>query len=152
MAAPARPQWDNQRSLAPFVPTPQEVVDRILHVAAVKRMRWSTIWSVGTAGFSLRPRRSSAPANREFQRWFAEVTEGQDYGRVPMEVGRRDENPVEIDITWGDPAGAKVRPTYRNYNRDLVGTWSRTGAMPATRCAGRSTWSRRAATSSGLYR
>ncbi len=35
---PALPQWSyDERSLAPFVPTPQEVVDKMLHVAAVKK-------------------------------------------------------------------------------------------------------------------
>ncbi len=37
-APPARPQWDyDERSLAPFVPTPQEVVDKMLQLAEVKR-------------------------------------------------------------------------------------------------------------------
>jgi len=35
---PALPQWDyDERSLAPFVPTPQEVVDKMLEVAGVKK-------------------------------------------------------------------------------------------------------------------
>src|SRR5438128_1734894 len=35
---PARPQWDyDERSLAPFVPSPQEVVDKMLQVANVKK-------------------------------------------------------------------------------------------------------------------
>jgi len=34
----ARPQWDfDERSLAPFVPTPQEVVEKMLQVAGVKK-------------------------------------------------------------------------------------------------------------------
>jgi len=34
----APPQWDyDERSLAPFVPTPQEVVDKMLQVAGVKK-------------------------------------------------------------------------------------------------------------------
>ena len=56
--------------------------------------------------------------------WFADVTRGQTYDRVPIQVGRDDENPVEIDLTWGDPIGQKVRPLYRNYNRDIVDQWS----------------------------
>ena len=37
-APPARPQWDyDERSLAPFVPTPQEVVEKMLEVAGVKK-------------------------------------------------------------------------------------------------------------------
>src|SRR5713226_2090668 len=35
---PALAQWSyDERSLAPFVPTPQEVVDKMLQVAAVKK-------------------------------------------------------------------------------------------------------------------
>jgi arylsulfatase A len=58
---------------------------------------------------------------REFERWFADVT-SRNYSRVPIEIGRADENPVEIDVTWGDPSG-KVRPQYRNYNRDTIENW-----------------------------
>jgi len=38
LAPGARPQWDfDERSLAPFVPTPQEVVEKMLQVAGVKK-------------------------------------------------------------------------------------------------------------------
>jgi len=38
LSSPALPQWDyDERSLAPFVPTPQEVVDKMLQVAGVKK-------------------------------------------------------------------------------------------------------------------
>lgn len=60
----------------------------------------------------------------EFERWFADVTAGRDYGRVPIEVGRADENPVEIDITWADGVGKKVTPTYRHYTRDYIAGWT----------------------------
>lgn len=60
----------------------------------------------------------------EFERWFADVTAGQDYERVPIQVGRDDENPVEIDITWGDPVGSTVKPNYRRYHRDSIDNWS----------------------------
>jgi arylsulfatase A len=63
----------------------------------------------------------------EFDRWFEDVTRGQDYSRVPIEVGRTDENPVEIDLTWGEPVGQKVLPTYRSYNRDIVDRWTEPG-------------------------
>ncbi len=57
-----------------------------------------------------------------FLKWFADVTAGQDYQRVPIEIGRDDENPVEIDVTWGDPVG-KVRPQYHGYIRDSIDNW-----------------------------
>lgn len=59
----------------------------------------------------------------EFLRWFDEVTD-REYARVPIEVGRPDENPVEIDITWGEPVGEKIKPQYRNYTRDYVANWT----------------------------
>ena len=61
----------------------------------------------------------------EFERWFRDVTDRR-YERVPIEVGRPDENPVEIDVTWGDPTG-KVFPQYRAYNRDTIDRWSDPG-------------------------
>jgi arylsulfatase A len=65
----------------------------------------------------------------EFEKWFADVTAGQSYERAPIEVGRPDENPVEIDITWSEAVGRKVRPTYRSYNRDTVEDWSEVGDL-----------------------
>lgn len=60
----------------------------------------------------------------EFERFFADVT-AREYTRVPIEIGRPDENPVEIDLTWGEPSG-KVDPRYRNYNRDTIEAWTST--------------------------
>ncbi len=60
----------------------------------------------------------------QFGKFFTDVTAGQDYRRAPIEVGRDDENPVEIDLTWGEAVGTKVRPTYRHYNRDTIEGWS----------------------------
>lgn len=60
----------------------------------------------------------------EFEKWFADVTAGQTYERVPIEVGRADENPVEIDVTWAEAVGAKIKPTYRRYIRDAIENWS----------------------------
>jgi arylsulfatase A len=61
----------------------------------------------------------------EFEEWFRLVTD-REYARVPIEIGRDDENPVEIDLTWGDPVG-KVTPQYRSYNRDTIDNWTDTG-------------------------
>lgn len=69
------------------------------------------------------PERAAA-LRAEFLRWFREVTAGRDYRRVPIEIGHADENPVEIDLTWGEAVGSKVQPRYRNYNRDYVADWS----------------------------
>lgn len=64
----------------------------------------------------------SAELRKEFERWFADVT-NRKYSRVPIEIGRPDENPVEIDLTWADAVG-KVVPQYRSYNRDTTEQWS----------------------------
>lgn len=64
---------------------------------------------------------------RRFEQFFAEVTAGADYRPVPIEVGREDENPVELDLTWSRTLGDKVRPVYRHYNRDTIEDWSRPG-------------------------
>jgi arylsulfatase A-like enzyme len=63
----------------------------------------------------------------KMEEWFSDVTKGQRYSRVPIEVGRKDENPVEIDLTWGDPIGKRVRPLYRSYNLDIVDQWDTPG-------------------------
>jgi arylsulfatase A-like enzyme len=63
---------------------------------------------------------------RAFLDWFAEVTAGQEYQRVPIEIGREDEDPVEIDLAWADPVGGVV-PRYVHYNRDHTENWSRPG-------------------------
>lgn len=46
LAVPARAQWSyDERSLAPFVPSPQEVVDKMLQVANVKKE--DTVYDLG---------------------------------------------------------------------------------------------------------
>ncbi|MCZ6515376.1 MAG: arylsulfatase [Acidobacteria bacterium] len=65
-----------------------------------------------------------------FRKWFTEVNSvGDDIPvpiPVPIEVGREDENPVELDVTWGrtQGEGGKVQPSYHGYNRDSVDNWS----------------------------
>lgn len=59
---------------------------------------------------------------KEFETWFAAVTD-REYSRVPIEIGRTDENPVEIDLLWADSRGKAV-PQYRSYNRDTIEQWT----------------------------
>jgi arylsulfatase A len=61
----------------------------------------------------------------EFARFFKDTVRPE-YSRVPIEVGRPDENPVEIDLTWGVPSG-KVVPQYRSYNSDTIDNWTDAG-------------------------
>ncbi|MGB9604864.1 MAG: sulfatase-like hydrolase/transferase, partial [Bryobacteraceae bacterium] len=64
---------------------------------------------------------------RRFEEFFRDVTAGQHYRRVPIEVGREDENPVELDLAWSELAGKKLRPAWRHYNRDTIEDWSEPG-------------------------
>ena len=66
----------------------------------------------------------AAELRKLFEDFHRDVTKGKDYSRVPIQVGRADENPVEIDLTWGQPVGTRVKPTYRSYNRDTIENWS----------------------------
>jgi len=67
-----------------------------------------------------------AAMRKAFLDWFADVTAGQAYERVPIEIGRPDEDPVEIDLAWADAEGG-VRPRYLHYNRDHTENWTRAG-------------------------
>jgi arylsulfatase A len=62
-----------------------------------------------------------------FLEWFADVTAGQTYERPPIEVGREDEDPVELDVTWAEAHGRAVKPTYRRYIRDAITEWTQPG-------------------------
>lgn len=62
----------------------------------------------------------------KFEAWFEEVTSGQSYERVPIEIGREDENPVEIDITWGEAFGG-VTIRHERYIRDRAENWGEIG-------------------------
>ncbi len=62
-----------------------------------------------------------------FESWFRDVISGQDYGQTPIEVGRPDEDPVEIDVSWAEARGAKVQPTWRGYSADAVENWTQPG-------------------------
>jgi arylsulfatase A len=66
----------------------------------------------------------AARLRREFEKFFADVWGSRRHSRVPIEVGRPDENPVEIDLTWAHPVGQKIKPTYRHYNRDTIENWT----------------------------
>ncbi len=62
-----------------------------------------------------------------FEEFFRDVTAGQQYRRVPIEVGREDENPVELDIAWSEQVGKKLRHFNRRYHRDTIEDWSEPG-------------------------
>lgn len=68
----------------------------------------------------------AAELRKAFLDWFADVTTGQDYARVPIEIGRPDEDPVEIDLSWAEMQG-NVKAHYRHYNRDHTTDWKAPG-------------------------
>jgi arylsulfatase A len=63
---------------------------------------------------------------KRFEDWLNDVTSGQDWSRVPVpiEIGRADENPVEISLLWGQLVGKKVHLTFHNYIADTIDNWS----------------------------
>jgi hypothetical protein len=47
----------------------------------------------------------AAALHEKFVQWFADVTKGQTFEPAPIEVGREDENPVEIQASWAPHRG-----------------------------------------------
>lgn len=70
---------------------------------------------------------------KEFVRWFAEVTKGQTYRPVPIEVGRDDQNPVELQASWATTKGKSTNYTFRGYDWDSIDGWNRPGASAGWR-------------------
>ena len=60
-----------------------------------------------------------AAMHEKFTRWLADVTKGQKFEPVPIEVGREDGNPVEIQASWARIDGTHV-------------TWNSPGEGPST--------------------
>jgi arylsulfatase A len=67
-----------------------------------------------------------AKLRREYERWFDEVTADRNYDRVPIEVGRADENPVELQMSWGQLHG-ETKYTFDAYDWDVVDGWRMPG-------------------------
>ena len=63
----------------------------------------------------------------EFAGWFADVTAGQDYKQVPIQVGRADENPVVIDLNWRAAVEDRLKPSIQKYDRDTIDNWTNVG-------------------------
>jgi arylsulfatase A len=88
----------------------------------------------------------------KFQAWFDDVTKGRKFEPVPIEVGRGDENPVEIQASWarfqgthsnqvhpyshatvlpeplpGSPSGRGPNYTFAGYDWDTIDNWRAPG-------------------------
>ncbi|MFN0104454.1 MAG: arylsulfatase [Bryobacteraceae bacterium] len=61
----------------------------------------------------------AASLRAEFEAWLAEVTKGKTFEPVPIEVGRPDENPVEIQASWARLSG-NATYTFAGYDWDTV--------------------------------
>ncbi len=63
----------------------------------------------------------------EFERWFADVTDGVRYEpiRIPVALGNRDS--VEIEPSWGTWEGPFVEYTFDGYDWDTIDHWKEPG-------------------------
>ena len=66
----------------------------------------------------------AAELQKVHDEWYADVTAGRAQSRLPIEVGRSDENPVEITLLWGEPVGKKLQLTFFHYVGDTFDHWS----------------------------
>ncbi len=93
---------------------------------------------------------AAASLRREFETWLAEVTRGRRFEPAAIEVGRPDENPVELhpswaivkgtNVTWASPGGTPSKPealpqsgastvnySFAGYDWDTIDGWRNPG-------------------------
>jgi arylsulfatase A len=59
----------------------------------------------------------------QFLRWFEDVTSGKTYEPVAIEVGRPDDNPVEIQASWARLGDASPEYIFEGYDWDCLEKW-----------------------------
>jgi hypothetical protein len=59
----------------------------------------------------------------DYGKWFGSVIQSTSPARPVIEVGREDENPVEIDVMWAD-LQSDLKPVGRRYIRDTIEGWN----------------------------
>jgi len=64
---------------------------------------------------------------KAFLRWFDDVTAGQQYAPVPIPVGYKEENPVEIQPSWATWHGDHIQYTFDGYDWDTIDSWKQPG-------------------------
>lgn len=69
----------------------------------------------------------AASMKAEYQRWFNDVTCGMTYEPVPIEVGRPDENPVELQGSWAHIEEGRAKYTFTGYDWDIIDNWKAPG-------------------------
>lgn len=62
-----------------------------------------------------------------FLTWFEDVCAGQSFERARIQVGREDENPVELQTSWAKLHGKDTRYTFDAYDWDFVDGWNQPG-------------------------
>ena len=65
----------------------------------------------------------------EYVRWFNEVTEGLVFEPVPIQIGRADEDPVQLDPAWARFEGDSIRFYFRGYDWDTIEGWKEPGEL-----------------------
>ncbi len=60
---------------------------------------------------------------QEFLAWFEEVCAGQSFERALIEVGRDDENPIELPASWADLSDATLKYVFDGYDWDVIEGW-----------------------------
>ncbi len=63
----------------------------------------------------------------EFERWFADVTDGITYAPIRIPVGHPGEDPVEIEPSWAKWEGEHINYTFDGYDWDTIDGWKAPG-------------------------
>lgn len=69
----------------------------------------------------------AAALRKDFLSWFEDVCAGQSFERALIEVGRDDENPVELQASWATLGGTNTRYTFDAYDWDFIDGWNKPG-------------------------
>lgn len=72
-----------------------------------------------------------ARLRQDFLTWFEDVCAGQEFDRALIEVGRDDENPVELQASWARLGGTHTRYTFDAYDWDFIDGWNQRGDFAA---------------------
>jgi arylsulfatase A-like enzyme len=66
-----------------------------------------------------------------YSKWFDDVSAGQAFARALIEVGREDENPVELQASWADLHGKNTLYYFDAYDWDTIDGWNQPGDSAA---------------------
>jgi hypothetical protein len=66
-----------------------------------------------------------------YSKWFDDVSAGQTFTRALIEIGREDENPVELQASWADLHGKSTSYHFDAYDWDTIDGWNQPGDSAA---------------------